>query len=249
MDRLIGILFLIFISITSIVLFLGACLTWACTVVFDRKLKILHQYTCFWASIYTWVMPAWPIRIEGRNKIRRNATYIYISNHQSQLDILVLFRLFVHFKWVSKSEIFKVPLIGWNMRFNRYIQLRRGEKESVIQMMADCERTLAEGSSIFIFPEGTRSNDGNLKPFKSGAFILAKKMKVPILPIVVNGTKDALPKHSVNYHGKHPIKVRVLDEISYSDFESLTEEELSKKTWDLVNSTLREMQGKTSSTN
>jgi len=104
--------------------------------------------------------------VEGREKIRRDATYVIVSNHQSQLDILVLFRLYVHFKWVSKSEIFKIPLIGWNMVMNRYIKLRRGDKESIAQMMADSEERLAEGSSIFIFPEGSRSPDGRLKPFK-----------------------------------------------------------------------------------
>jgi 1-acyl-sn-glycerol-3-phosphate acyltransferase len=192
-------------------------------------------------------MPAWPITIEGRKKIRRNSTHIFISNHQSQLDILVLFRLFVHFKWVSKSEIFKVPLVGWNMVLNRYIKLKRGDKESVKQMMADCEQTLIEGSSVFIFPEGTRSHDGNLKQFKLGAFSIAKKLGFPIQPIVVSGTMAALPKYSINYHGKHPIHVKVLDEIPFADFEALTEEETSKMAWKLINSSLQDMQRRTSS--
>ena len=94
---------------------------------------------------------------------RRDVAYVMVANHQSLLDILVLFRLFVHFKWVSKIENFRVPCIGWNMSLNRYIKLRRGDRESVEQMMAACERTLAEGNSIMMFPEGTRSPDGRLQ--------------------------------------------------------------------------------------
>ncbi len=85
------------------------------TYPFDRRLRLLHLFTCFWASLYTWIMPSWRIKVEGREKVRKNATYMVVSNHQSQLDILVAFRLFFHYKWVSKIEMFKVPLIGWNM--------------------------------------------------------------------------------------------------------------------------------------
>ena len=76
---------------------------------------LLHRFTCFWASLYTWCNPVWRVRVEGREKIRPDATYVMVANHQSFLDILVLFRLFRHFKWVSKIEKFRVPCIGWNM--------------------------------------------------------------------------------------------------------------------------------------
>src|SRR5690606_16085028 len=129
----------------------------------------------------------------GREKIRRGETYVMVANHLSLLDILVLFRLFRHFKWVSKIENFRIPFIGWNMRLNRYIPLRRGDRTSVIQMMAACEETLASGSSIMMFPEGTRSLTGELKEFKTGAFELALKTRRPILPILLAGTANALP--------------------------------------------------------
>jgi len=156
-DRIIAILILTVIITTSIFYYFIAVLIWLLTRPFDRRLRLLHLYTCYWGAFYTYIVPAWKISIEGREKIRRDATYVIVSNHQSQLDILVLFRLYVHFKWVSKSEIFKIPLIGWNMVMNRYIKLRRGDKESIAQMMADSEERLSEGSSIFIFPEGSRS--------------------------------------------------------------------------------------------
>jgi 1-acyl-sn-glycerol-3-phosphate acyltransferase len=166
------------------------------------------------------------VRIDGRDRIRPDRTYVMVANHQSFLDILVLFRLFTHFKWVSKAEMFRLPCIGWNMALNDYVRLRRGSPESIAQMMAACERHLASGSSIMIFPEGTRSPDGQLRAFKHGAFTLAKKARVPILPIVVDGTAHALPKHGFVLHGHHAIRVRVLDEIPVEQVVTLGPEEL-----------------------
>ena len=165
-----------------------------------------------------WVVPAWSVTTAGRDKIRRDATYIVVSNHQSQLDILVAFHLFFPFKWVSKAEVFKLPFIGWNMALNRYIRLKRGDKESIRQMMAACEKALAQGCSVFFFPEGTRSKTGQLKPFKPGAFILAHQMKLPILAVAISGTQKALPKHSLNFHGRHAIRIEVLEEMPYASF-------------------------------
>jgi 1-acyl-sn-glycerol-3-phosphate acyltransferase len=225
LNRLLGYLFIIFIAITSIPLYVMALLIWMMTYPFDKRRKWLHMYTCFWASIYTWVMPPWRIRVEGREHVRKNATYMVVSNHQSLLDILVIFRLFFHFKWVSKIENFRLPLIGWNMILNRYIRLKRGDKESIEQMMIKCEERIDEGSSVFIFPEGTRSPDGEVKKFKTGAFQLALKKQIPILPVVISGTNNALPKYSLSFTGIKKIFIKIFDEIPYQTFAHLSPEE------------------------
>ena len=242
-NRLIVIGWFAFISVTSIFLFLIALVIRILTGPFDRRLVILQQFTCFWGSLYTWIVPALKIRIDGRENIRRGGLYVVVSNHQSLLDILVLFTLFFHFKFVSKIEIFKVPLIGWNMYLNRYIRLKRGDKASIAKMMADCEKTLAEGSSVLIFPEGTRSPDGNIKAFKPGAFILAQKMKVPILPIVITGTNKALPKYSLNFCGSHQIRIRVLKEVAYDRFSDLTTQGASDLLRDTMTRELARLKG------
>jgi 1-acyl-sn-glycerol-3-phosphate acyltransferase len=216
--RILSLAFWLFVSLSSILLFPLAVLLWVVTAPLDRRRVLLHRFTCFWASLYTWLNPAWRVHIEGREKVRREAAYVIVANHQSLLDILVLFRLFVHFKWVSKIENFRVPFIGWNMSLNRYIKLRRGSQESVARMMRACERTLAEGSSVVMFPEGTRSSDGRLRAFKPGAFTLAQRSRVPILPIVIEGTANALPKRGFVLQGRHAIRVRVLDEIPHARF-------------------------------
>ncbi|NOY68351.1 MAG: 1-acyl-sn-glycerol-3-phosphate acyltransferase [Deltaproteobacteria bacterium] len=226
-NKLVVIGWFTFVILTSLVFFPIALIIRVLTAPFDRRLALLQQFTCFWGSLYTWIMPAWKARVEGRDNIEKKETYMVISNHQSLLDILMLFTLFFHFKFVSKIEIFKIPLIGWNMYLNRYIRLKRGDKKSIAKMMKDAEQSLSEGNSILMFPEGTRSFDGKIKAFKPGAFIMAKKMKLPILPIVISGTNAALPKHDIDFHGRQAIRIRILEPVAYERFEDLSVDELS----------------------
>ena len=225
--QLASITFLLFMAVTSLMFYVGALFIWIVTLPFDKRLRWLHLYSSFWASFYLWTNPQWEVRIEGRENIDPDEAYVIVSNHQSALDILVAFRLFTHFKWVSKAEMFKVPLIGWNMYMNRYVKLHRGDKESAKQMMEECRQHLREGSSVWICPEGTRSRTGELRPFKLGAFILAKEMERPLLPVAISGTKEALPKKSLKLQGHHPITVRVLRPIPYEAFADKDLEEVA----------------------
>jgi 1-acyl-sn-glycerol-3-phosphate acyltransferase len=228
--RIYSTVFWLFLVFSSILLFPVAVAIWAATAPFDKRLAILHQFTCFWGSIYTFVNPLWPVTIAGRDKIEPGRTYVMVANHLSLLDILVLFRIYKHFKWVSKIENFRLPCIGWNMTLNRYIPLRRGDKESVRQMMEACDATLRSGSSIMMFPEGTRSKNGVLQPFKTGAFELALRNQLPLLPIVIAGTSDALPKRGFVLRGRHPISIEVLDPIEPASFRDLDAKALAEKT-------------------
>jgi 1-acyl-sn-glycerol-3-phosphate acyltransferase len=234
LNRLIAIWVLLFISVSSLFFFAIALCIWILTRWWDRRLVILHQFTSFWACFYLWSMPAWRIRIRGRERIRGGGVYVIVSNHQSQLDILLAFRLFFPFKWVSKNEVFRLPLVGWNMYLNRYIPLKRGDKESITRMLARCEAVLAEGSSIYMFPEGTRSTSTELRPFKPGAFLLAHKMKLPILAVAINGTRKALPKYSLNFHGRQELGIEVLGEIPYAAFKDLSVEETAAMVRDRI---------------
>ncbi len=225
LNRIISICFLAYIIVTSAIFFVMALAIWLVTFAFDRRLVILHMFTSFWACVYLWTMPAWSVSARGRHKINHKLSYIVVSNHQSQLDILVAFRLFFPFKWVSKAEVFRLPFIGWNMVLNGYIKLKRGDKKSIQKMMTACEKSLVAGNSVYFFPEGTRSPSGVMKPFKPGAFILAKQLQRPILPIAINGTRNALPKHSLSFHGRQNIRIKVLDEIHPDQFTDMSPEE------------------------
>jgi 1-acyl-sn-glycerol-3-phosphate acyltransferase len=219
-----------------------ALLCWALTLPFDRRKVILHRLTCFWASLYTWINPAWPVKVVGREKIDPNETYVMVANHQSLLDIFVLFRLFTHFKWVSKIENFRIPFIGWNMYLNGYIQLKRGDPSSIAVMLRTCRDNLDAGNSIMMFPEGTRSPTGKLRRFKPGAFDLAKDAKRPLLPIVVHGTASALPKRGVILQGRHRILIEVLDPIAYSAFAEDETEDSMLRVRELIDNHLENAQ-------
>lgn len=196
------------------------------TAPFDRRRVVLHAFTNFWAALYTWGNPWWTVEVQGRERIAAGRTYVMVANHASLVDIFVLHRLFVHFKWVSKIENFRLPLIGWNMTLNGYIALRRGDRDSVVRMLAGCKRLLGEGSSIMMFPEGTRSKTAELRPFKPGAFELAIETGLPVLPIAIHGTAKALPKHGLGV-GRSRMRVEVLPPI---DGTGQTAEALAERT-------------------
>lgn len=219
----------LFVGTSSVPMFVIAALIRLVTAPFDRCQRALHQFTCFWASIYSWINPAWRVVVQGREKVKKNVAYVMVANHASLLDILVMFRLFVHFKWVSKIEAFRVPFIGWNMSLNRYVKLKRGDAPSIKKMLAACEDWIRKGSSIMMFPEGTRSRTGKLRRFKHGAFTLARRTGAPILPIVIEGTSKALPVKGVVLKGLHDIRIRILDEIPIDSWEDLSPEAMAEK--------------------
>jgi len=241
-ERLISFLFLTFIAVSCMIMFFIALIIWLVTKLFDRRLVVLHYFTSLWAAMYVHVMPAWTLERKGRELIQ-DETYVVVSNHQSLLDILVAFTLLFPFKWVSKAEIFKVPFIGWNMFLNNYVGLKRGNRKSIEEMMTAAGKHLDNGSSVYMFPEGSRSEDGSVNNFKPGAFTLAKKHDVPILPIVINGTTRALPKHSLNFHGSHHISIEVLDPIPTSEIRDLDASKVAELVRGKISQRLVEIRG------
>ena len=230
----------LFVGISSIVLFCIASVIRIITLPFDKRLVINNLFSSFWASIYIWFMPLWSVQIKNRKALDIQKSYVFVSNHQSQLDILVVYKLYFPLRWISKAAVFKIPIIGWNMLLNGDVKLKRGDKESINNMMAQCENLLAKNISIMMFPEGTRSKTGIVKPFKPGAFILAKKMKKPIVPLVINNTKNALPKYSLIIRGRHKMKLEVLDEIPYSKFEHMEVEQITQMVQEIITSHVNE---------
>ncbi|MFP2934632.1 lysophospholipid acyltransferase family protein [Pyxidicoccus sp. 3LG] len=199
-------------------LFAGAVAIWLVTLPFDRNGRVLHLYSCFWAQLYFYVNPLWHLKVDGRERLPWHGPAVLVSNHESLGDILVLFGLYRPFKWVSKAENFRLPFIGWNMRLNRYVPLVRGDKASIIEMMRRCEYWLERGVPILMFPEGTRSFDGQVKPFKDGAFALAMKMKCPIIPVVLTGTARTLPKHGLVLEASSHCHVQVMPHVDPAGF-------------------------------
>jgi 1-acyl-sn-glycerol-3-phosphate acyltransferase len=178
----------------------------------------MHWMLVCQAIAMSTLIPIWKIEIEGREKAKRNTTYVIIANHQSILDILLINCLRYRFKWISKIENTTLPLLGWYLRMAGYITVDRGNEESKAEMLEKSLHCLKRGISIMIFPEGTRSADSRIGFYKRGAFQLAIQAGVPILPVLIDGTTDILPKHGLIFGSGYHVKINVLDPVKPSDF-------------------------------
>jgi 1-acyl-sn-glycerol-3-phosphate acyltransferase len=219
--RAFSVVYWAFFVLSLPVLFAIALVTFLVTAPFDRRRVALHLWSCAWATFYIVVNPLWRVRVTGRERLPWRGPAVLVANHLSMLDILVVYGVFRPFKWVSKAELFKVPFIGWNMAINDYVPIRRGDRESIRRMMEHCRAHLARGVPVLLFPEGTRSQDGHLQPFKDGAFRLAVEANVPVIPVVITGTSDALPKHGLVLRQWMRAEVRVLDPLDPAEFPSM----------------------------
>ena len=164
----------------------------AVTAPFDRNRAGAGRFLRFVGVGISLCFPPWRLSVEGRWPARR--PYVVVSNHQSILDILLLSRLPHEMKWVAKASLFAIPWAGWMLRMAGDIPVLRGDPESGGEAMAKARRYLANGMSVMIFPEGTRSRTTDLLPFKAGAFRLAVEAGVPVLPVAVSGTGAGMPK-------------------------------------------------------
>ena len=140
--------------------------------------------------------PLWHFETDGDAPTDPRHPYVAVSNHESYADIFLISHFPWEMKWLSKDTIFKIPVMGWMMRMAGDIPIKRGRRESVVSAMKGCRDRLKKHVSVMIFPEGTRSPTDELLQFKGGAFSLAVDAQVPILPIAIAGTRDAMAKHS-----------------------------------------------------
>jgi len=178
----------------------------------------------------TWVRPV----IKGREKIKKGQSYIIISNHQSQYDILALVtRLGIQFRWIIKKELRKVPLFGYALCASRNIFIDRSNTKQSIESINEGLKRLPLGTSVMVFAEGTRSPDGKIHPFKKGGFIMAIDNSLPILPVSVSGGRKILPKRSLVF-SPGPMEVVVADPIDTTGYTRKELEELMQRTRDTV---------------
>ncbi len=211
-------LFIIYFYSSSAIFFCVNALICLVTGPFDPLRKAVHMFSCWWGHHYVRWNPFWRFRFEGFENLPKNQPCVLISNHQSYFDIMVLYGLCVPYKWVSKTTIFKMPFVGWNMSLNQYVRLLREDMKSIKQMMKDCRMWLDKGTSIMIFPEGTRSVNGELGEYRIGPFKLAADCNVPVVPIVINGTQKIMPKGTIWLNFRSDITVKVLPPVKADEF-------------------------------
>jgi 1-acyl-sn-glycerol-3-phosphate acyltransferase len=158
--------------------------------------------------------------------------FFYFSNHHSMLDILALFVALKEtpFVFAAKKELFKVPFIGWHLRLAGYVEVDRDNRERAISAYARAARQVREeGTVVTVYPEGTRSVDGTILPFKKGPFMLAIEAQVPIVPVAVDGAQHALRKHTFRLYG-HPIRVVVGQSMQTKGLTAADRDDLLRRT-------------------
>ncbi|MEA3184923.1 MAG: hypothetical protein QOJ74_1400 [Ilumatobacteraceae bacterium] len=188
-----------------------------------RRLTVVHQ----------WLNPLWRFRTSGLKVKDPRRPYIVVANHQSFVDILLISQLPWEMKWLSKEAFFRYPLVGWMMRMAGDVPLVRGSRDSIVAAMDACRDRLEKHVSVMIFPEGTRSSDGELQKFKPGAFRLAIETGTPILPLALDGTHSALQKGDWRF-GVTDAEVRVLEPIETTGLSIDDVSTLRDRVYDLI---------------
>jgi 1-acyl-sn-glycerol-3-phosphate acyltransferase len=169
-------------------------LTLFMTLVLRRNAASVQGLAAWWATSICRAGGV-EVAVDGREELDPEKPYIFAANHQSQFDILVLQGfLGADFRWLAKKELFRVPIWGSAMRRAGYISIDRSHGRQAIKSLDEAAQKIAAGTSVIIFPEGTRSKDGKLYDFKAGAMVLAIKSGVPIVPVAILGTYEILPK-------------------------------------------------------
>ena len=208
-------------SVTSLIITPVFLLVWIFTFWWDRRRIAAHFMGTFWAWHYQSLIPQWRISLEGRERIPWNRPVVMVSNHRSLVDILALYKIRRPFKWTSKVENFRLPFIGMVLTLTNSIKVRRESLRSGAKFISHAEAEMKKGSSILLFPEGTRSKTNTMRPFKEGAFLLAKRTIAGIIPIVLTGSETTFPLGSGILMGPSHIRIRVLEEIPAQTVEEM----------------------------
>ena len=192
-----------------------------------------------WGRILCWLAGV-RVRVEGLVHIEPDKTYIFAGNHVSQYDIFSFQGYFPHdFRWIAKKELFRIPVFGLAMQRIGYIPIDRSHGRQALKSLDDAARRIAAGSSVLIFPEGTRSADGQLHEFKAGAVLLAIKAGVPIVPIGFNGSFRVLPKGRL-LPGSGEIVIRIGAPIVTDQYKSADKQALAENLREAVRRLLDE---------
>jgi len=189
--------------------------------VFDRtRRSALSFCNDMWATVSTALF--FPIVVEGREHLpRHDEAAVYVANHASFMDIYSMFHLRRPFKFISKTSNFLIPVVGWSMFLTGHVPLKRMERRSQMETLKKCREMLADGGSVLFFPEGTRSATGKMAAFKKGAFSVAAKENVPVIPVTIVGAHEAMASGKEYELHNAGIKVIVHPRIQSTDADDL----------------------------
>ncbi len=239
MNRWKTIYYLTVLSLFTVFIFTVFAAVWLATVLFDRDRVVCHHVSRFWSMMIYRLSPWWCIEVEGIENVVSGRPYVVVSNHQAMLDIPLLYVLPFNFKWVSKREVYRIPVFGWVLWMHGDVAIERGASAAAKAMMQRCEAYLRRGVSIVMFPEGTRTKDGRVGSFKEGAMRLAQESGVEILPVVIDGTYDAFGSGGIA--APHTFRVRILPALGTEEIGRSSVRELRDRLHGLMAETHREI--------
>lgn len=192
--------------------------------------KVGFYFAKFWSKALIKIAGV-KIISENIENIPGNEPVIFIANHQSYFDIPVLYATIPsEFRILAKKSLFFIPIFGWHLYLSKNISIERNNPLKASKAIRKAQEALKNNVSILLFPEGTRSINGKLQPFKKGAFFLSKKVNKKIVPIVIKGTSEVLKKGSIKVK-KALVFINFLSPISEKEINNLSQEELSAKIW------------------
>ena len=209
---------------------------------FDRRRHVVHELSRLLVRLFYAVPPRWSRRIEGLEKIDRTKRYVILINHNSMFDIPILYFVPLDFRWVSKREVWKIPFFGQLLFLHGDILIDRGRRaEAMTRLLREGSLWLDRGVSVAIFPEGTRSKDGEIHRFKAGAFQLAREAGAELLPVVLDGTRSLVHPHGFRWNWTNRITLRILDPVPVSEVQTADPAELLEQTQARMTAALAEI--------
>lgn len=147
-----------------------------------------------WGKIFCWLTLV-RVTIEGRENIAKSTSYVFVANHQGAYDIFSIYGYLGHeFRWMMKASLNKIPMVGYACEISKQVYVDKSSPTALRKTMSRAEKLLSDGMSIVVFPEGARTFDGKMRPFKRGAFMLAQEFNMPVVPITIDGAFDVLPR-------------------------------------------------------
>ena len=210
-------LFYIFVFVWSSLIYVVTFIALPLCYPFDKKRFVVHKLSKWLTDSFFGFGLVMRRKVEGIENLDPNGTYVMVLNHNSMVDILSIYNLPLVFKWVSKKEVYRIPIVGRLLLAHGDIVINRASTKEAMQLVhTRGKEWLAKGASVAIFPEGTRSKDGEIHNFKAGAFILAKDAEVPILPIVLEGT-DRVVRKGFFMNWSNRITIKILPPVSKQD--------------------------------
>ena len=193
------------------------------TALFDRRRMVMHYHSALWCRIALSISPLWKVKLSGTEHLDRSKPHVVIMNHQSLIDVLIAFYLAYPVKMIGKKILAFVPIIGWNLFLSGHLLVDRKDLKSQFEAIRRLETLLKGGESLLVFPEGTRTKDGELGEFKKGAFKSAIATGTPLLPVVIDGPFQMLPKKGFIAPCRHTIFINVLPPMPVSTDEKASD--------------------------